>query len=393
MTRIALAWELGDNYGHYAKLALLASALVARGHQVALILRDITLADSSPTFAVIQAPVWPQESKGFADPPLCYPEILLRFGYHDTDSLKRLSDGWCNLFDILQPGLVIADHAPTALLAARIRGIHAAAIGEGFTIPPKLIPLPNMRPWLNVPLDRLIHSDARVAEVINSVLAKHDMQPIKGVSELFNGVGRFISTFAELDHYPLRQGERYWGPQYHTNTGVEPIWPDSGRGRVFVYMRPQQRDFIRIMELLDAMDFNVIASVPNLTEQIRSMFNRPNIVLSEQRYKLSSLADCDFAITYGGHGMTSALLMAGIPQLMFPTHLEQYLLTSRVEQLGAGIAVNPEALPSAYGQLLRKMRDDKQFKAKAQAFAADHHDFDCEQTMQKIVLKLEELSQ
>lgn len=391
MTKIALTWELGDNYGHVAKLGLLANALVARGHQVVAMLRDVTLVDSTPTFTVMQAPIWPQESKGFADPPLCYPEILLRFGYHDAGSLQRLSDGWCNIFDLWQPDLVVADHAPTSLLAARIRGIPAAAIGEGFTIPPKLLPLPNMRPWLNVPLDRLVHSDARVAKAINAVLAKHGMSPVQGVSGLFDGVARFICTFAEMDHYPLRQGERYWGPQYHTNAGIEPIWPEGGHGRVFVYLRPQQRDFMRIMELLDAMDFSVIASVPNLTDHIRSMFNSPHIVLSDQRYRLSGLTGCDFAITYGGHGMTSALLMAGIPQLMFPTHLEQYLLTSRIEQLGAGITVNPDAPSSAYGQLLRKMRDDKVYEKKAQAFAASHQGFDCEQQIDDIVLQLEKL--
>lgn len=393
MTKIALAWELGDNYGHAAKLALLAKALVTRGHQVAVMLRDITQLDSSSSITVIQAPVWPQESKGFAEPPLSYPEILLRFGYHDASSLQRLSDGWCNLFEMWQPDIVVADHAPTALLAARIRSIPAAVIGEGFTIPPKLVPLPNMRPWLNIPLDRLINSDARVAQAINVVLAKHGMSPIQGVTELFNGVARFICTFNELDHYPLRQGERYWGPQYQKDVGMEPVWPEGGNGQVFVYLRPQQRDFMRILELLDAMNFNVIASVPNLTDHIRTTFNSPRIMLSDQRFRLSGLADCDFAITYGGHGMVSALLMAGVPQLIFPTHLEQYLLASRVDQLGAGIAVNPETQTSTYSQLLRKIWEDKRYGEKARAFAADHHDFDCEQQMMEMMLELEKLIQ
>jgi len=393
MSRITLTWELGDNYGHVAKLALLAKALAARGHQVVALLRKITLLDSTPAFTVMQAPLWPQESKGSADPPLSYPEILLRFGYHDAGSLQRLSDGWCNLFDLWQPDLVVADHAPTSLLAARILGIPAAVVGEGFTIPPKLIPLPNMRPWLNVPLDRLIHSDARVTQVINTVLKEHDISPVQGVSGLFDAVARFICTFEELDHYPLRQDEPYWGPQYHTDVGIEPTWPETGNGRVFVYLRPQQRDFMRVMELLDAMDFSVIASIPNLTDHIRSMFSSPNIMMSDQRYRLSKLSGCDFAITYGGHGMTSALLMSGIPQLIFPTHLEQYLLASRIEQLEAGIAVSPEAPTSAYGQLLRKIRDDKSYEKKAQAFAADHRGFNCEQQIADIVLQLEQLIQ
>jgi UDP:flavonoid glycosyltransferase YjiC (YdhE family) len=390
MSKIALTWELGDNYGHVAKLVLLAKSLVMRGHEVVAMLRDITLLDSTPTLEVLQAPVWPQESRGFAEPPLSYPEILLRFGYHDAASLQRLSDGWCKLIELWKPDLVVADNAPTALLAARINGIPAAVIGEGFTIPPQLTPMPNMRPWLNVPLDRLIHSDTRVAEVINTVLAKHGNAPLRAVSELFSSVERFIFTLAELDHYPLRKGERYWGPQYYTDGGIEAVWPQGGRGRVFVNLRPQHRDFMRIMELLDAMDFNVIASVPHLTDHIRGLFNNPRMLLSDQHYRLAGLG-CDFAITYGGHGTTSALLMSGIPQLMFPTHLEQHLLATRIEQLGAGIAVNYEAPASAYGQLLRKMRDAKVYEQTAQAFAASQRGYDCGRQMEDIVSQFERL--
>ena len=393
MSKVLLAWELGDNYGHIAKMQLLAQGLRARGHEVVALFKDIGAGTQIMDFPVLQAPVWPAETRGFPEPPLSYPEILLRFGYHDISSLQTLAAGWLNAYRLWQPDLIVADHAPTALLAARSAGIPAAVIGEGFTVPPRLNPLPNMRPWLNVPLDRLVNADQRVTEIINAVLGKLGGQPVASVTGLFDVAARILTTFPELDHYPMRTGEDYQGAQYFVERGENIQWPQQGRGKVFVYLRQQHREFLRIMELLDAMDFCVVASVPGLTQNVRELFDPQRILVTDRHYRLASLQDCDFAITYGGHGMAAALLMQGVPQLVFPTHLEQYLLAGRVEQLGAGIAVNPEQQPALISRLLRKMRDQDDCKRAAQAFAAKHITHDCDAAMRAIVQRLESLMQ
>lgn len=51
----------------------------------------------------------------------------------------------------VEAALVIADHAPAALLAARTLGLPAATLDSGFSVPPPETPFPSLRPWLAVP--------------------------------------------------------------------------------------------------------------------------------------------------------------------------------------------------------------------------------------------------
>jgi hypothetical protein len=52
-------------------------------------------------------------------PPLNYADILLRFGYADSNDLLGLVVAWRELMRLTGFELVLADHAPTAILAAR----------------------------------------------------------------------------------------------------------------------------------------------------------------------------------------------------------------------------------------------------------------------------------
>ena len=79
---------------------------------------------------------------------------------------------WRSLFDAIAPDLLLADHAPTALLAARGRpGLRRALIGSGFFQPPAQQPLPSLREWERVPAQRLAQSETRVLDTCNAVLA------------------------------------------------------------------------------------------------------------------------------------------------------------------------------------------------------------------------------
>jgi UDP-N-acetylglucosamine:LPS N-acetylglucosamine transferase len=68
--------------------------------------------------------------------------------------------------------------------------------------------------------------------------------------------------------------------------------------------------------------------------------------ISQKPLKLSAiLRDCDLVISHAGNGTVAATLLAGIPQLLLPTQLEQMLLSRRVVELGAGMIA--EARPAA----------------------------------------------
>lgn len=64
-----------------------------------------------------------------------YSELLSLMGHLDPAVLVGYLAAWRELFTSLSADLVIADHAPTALLAAHSLNLPACAIGTGFVLP------------------------------------------------------------------------------------------------------------------------------------------------------------------------------------------------------------------------------------------------------------------
>jgi len=342
MSRIVMAWELGAGTGHLAMLSAFGRKLVARGHDVSYLLRHLAGADTDIGGRCLQAPLWLGNTHGQQGLPQNYSEILLRYGYHDVTCLAALVRAWIGMFDLLQADLVVADHAPTALLAARIHGLPAVAVGAGFVVPTKRSPMARLRPWMSVPADRLAAADKWVLDNINQVVASHGGRPLAGVGDLFDVDARFLTTFMELDHYADRLPGDYVGPLDIDAGGETPVWPTGTGKRVFVYMAPDHRDFARIIELLNRMQLRALVCAPGIPETRRETLETAGVKISSRKYRLSELNDCDLGINYGSAGIINAMLRQGIPMLMLPTHLEQFTGAMRVQEYGCGRLINPD---------------------------------------------------
>lgn len=401
MSRILLVWELGSNYGHISQFLPVARELKRRGHDVALVVRELhqlrgAVADIG--FPVLQAPLWLPTVQGLPDPPLNYAEILLRYGYHEATGLAGVVNAWRALLMLYRADLIITSHAPTALLAARTLGLPAAVLGTGFSVPPRAAPTPNMRDWLPVSSERLVSSDAIVLNSINTLLKACGKPRITALSDLFDVKENFLCTLPELDHYAQRADGQYWGAVCDADMGREAAWPagddvDMGKPRVFVYLEPMHRDFSAAMAALARLGCRALVCAPGIAENLRQRLETPSLVISGKPFKFSSLLnECDLAIGHTGHGTTFTMLMAGIPMLMFPNHLEQYLLALRVQQLGAGKLVNLEQPPVDIGAWIQEMLDTPSYKARAHEFATRHADFAPAAQLAEIADRIEEIA-
>ena len=101
--------------------------------------------------------------------------------------------------------------------------------------------------------------------------------------------------------------------------------------------------------------------------------------------------DCDVGICHAGHGTTSALLLRGIPLLLLPGQLEQYLLALNVQEMGAGLLVNPEDPDKNYQAPLARLLTESSFAERAGYFAARYAHENPQQRINKIVDRCEEL--
>jgi hypothetical protein len=163
VARILMAWELGANFGHLTHQLPIARQLRESGHDVWFAVRDTSIAADLLTpqqFPYVQAPRCHYRMKP-AKPLMSYAELLLAEGYGIPSVLLGQLAAWTDLLRLFRADIVVGDHSPTAILAARVAGVRAVAMGSGFAIPPDRTPLPSIRPWLQVSPERLAHSEAR----------------------------------------------------------------------------------------------------------------------------------------------------------------------------------------------------------------------------------------
>jgi len=170
-------------------------------------------------------------------------------------------------------------------------------------------------------------------------------------------------------------------------------WPEGGEKRVFAYLDPQNRDFSKVLDAIRGLGLRAIVCAPGIPDNLRDQFATSRIILSGKPFRLKELMrDCDLVIGNAGHALTAGMLMAGVPLLLLPTHLERFLLATRIASLGAGIAVNPEAPPPDFMSIIHSLLTIPEYREKASHFARKYANFSQEEQQDTIVARIEKIA-
>ncbi len=383
MARHLFAWELGGDYGHLARLLPVALALRGRGHEVMFAVRDLMGAENllSPHgLTYYQAPLWLRKVTQLPA-AISYPELLMRFGFLKAEALTGICRAWRNLIALVQPDVIVLDHAPTALLATRGLGLTRINFGDGFCIPPHGRPMPHFRWWQRENMARLQDSEQHAVATANQVLIALDAPTIGGMGELRDCDDSLLCTFAELDHYPQRDDNNYLGPIFALGQGVDLAWPASDGPRIFAYLKPEFSGLDAVLAGLQKSGASVLAHVPGAARQTLQTFSSATMVVSPEPLDIGSMrAGCDLAVCHGGAGTTAAMLLAGKPLMLFPMQMEQTMTAQRVASTGAAMALTTEA-SAQMPRLLKKTLADPSLALAAQAFARKHQGYDQQATI------------
>jgi UDP:flavonoid glycosyltransferase YjiC (YdhE family) len=393
MASILYAWEFGANLGHIGTFLPIARELRARGNTVHWVVTHPHQAARllpKAGFDWLQAPTMPEQRR--EGPPLSYADILLRFGYADSNNLLGLVVAWRELLRLTGAKVVLADHSPTAILAARTLDIPVMLFGSGFFAPPPVHPTPNMRPWSPVPIEHLLAMDRLALTSINEVLESCSKPGLDSLARLFQVAEDSLLSFPELDHYPARGQARYWG-MLPAAVAADSTWPAAPGPRVFSYLRPETPHLEAALQALHELQGSVLIYAPGLPAELMQRYTAPHVAFSTVPVDLNKVArQADAGLTYASPAATVAFLMAGKPVLMMPGHLEQFLFARRVEEMGAGLLQNPEQPPQNLAAMLRQVLTDSGIRANARAFATKYANFDQNAVMTHIVARIEELA-
>ena len=390
---VMYAWEFGANLGHVGTFLPVARELRQRGMDVHWAVTQphqaVRLLPESG-FAWLQAPVMPEQPR--PGPPINYADILLRFGYADPRDLLGLVVAWRELLRLSASSLLLADHAPTAILAARTLGKPAMIFGSGFFTPPQIHPTPNMRPWSPVADEQLAGADRLALGSVNAVLANFGKPPLEYFARLFCVAEDSLLSFPELDHYPQRGPARYWG-MLPAAVAEDSDWPAVPGPRVFSYLRADTLHLEAALQALHALRGSVLIYAPNLPATLVARYAAPHLAFSPRPADLKKVAaQADAALTYASAAATVAFLMAGKPVLMMPGHLEQYLFAKRVENMGAGLVQHPEQPPTELAAMLQRVLQEPGLRQNALAFARKYANFDQNAVIGNIASRIQELA-
>jgi len=397
MSRILLAWELGRNLGHLARLLPLAKRLKARGHSTLVAAQNMASAARAlgpEGIAFVQSPLHTAVRKGDFQ-STSYADLLWLQGWDDRAELWGRLQAWVSLYRMFQPETVVLDYSPTACLAARILKIPRVLIGTGFELPPALDPLPPFPGYSGATRELAAAAEQRVLDNVNGVLSACAAEPLNALKAVVDGDRRLLTTFAELDHYGPRVGERYIGPLSNPADGRKIDWPSGTKKRVFAYLRPEMGDLnlIAILEGLVEANVSLIAYAPGVPNSIVDRFRNADRVFTSEPVQYEQLfASTDLCVSYGSAGTVTTALLNGVPQLVRPIHRETQLTAHCIERLGVG-SMLPRVFDSAkFAVSVNRLLNGIEYKLRARQFAHRYRLVNAAQVAEDVVELIEELA-
>ena len=365
---VLFAWELGEGLGHVAPLVAICDALqeLMTDIRPVFVFCDpvfgrIGLGERG--FPVLPAPL-PQVVSDIRSRSASYAEFLTAYGYGDPEHLGLALRAWDDVFSLLDPDLVVADHSPTACLAARGR-VPVLVTGNGFTVPPSDIP---SYPPLQTEAQSL-RNQTRLLDTVNAVLSLRGVPLLERLPELLRGEARAIFALPQLDPYQKFRTERVLGPYAGIRGPLEP----PGSPAIFLYSRSEQRGIEDIANALWQSGLPVSCFVRGGRTVGTAFLKQMGHKVHETAPPLSeAFAEASIVVSHGG-GISQAALQAGRPQVLIPNHLEAMITARRVEALGAGLTVESrefENLPEAVTRVHADSKFEINAIAQARAIAA-----------------------
>lgn len=330
MATVLIAWELGGNRGHVMSLMPIARNLQRRGHRVCMAVRSLEFVpdEFAKEIVFLQAPLWlrpPEAPELFG-----YVDILTASGYASSGSLHRLVSAWQRLIELTGADLILAEHAPTALLAARVAGCKAATIGTGFTCPPPHAPMPGFSTLSEQHRSLLTGREQQLLAHCSTVLELSGGPLLETFAQLFTSIPSLLCTYPELDHYGARFGVDYLGPLYSEVESNPVSWPGVFDFKVLIYLN-DFRNWGVLEPALRTIAADILMIAPGLPTNIPEFELGSHIKIMRHAIGLQATIErCDLVICHGGIGTTAGALDKAKPVLLLPMQKEQLMLALRV---------------------------------------------------------------
>lgn len=374
--------------GHLDRMLAIGRDLRARGHEVGFALRDLARSHdriAAQGFEILQAPVW---LPPLTNPPRLgnYSAVLAAAGWLSPPGLAALLQAWAALYRHWRADALLGDHAPTALLAAQGAGLPRWLLGNSFQVPPLGAHFPPMAHWLPGAEAECAAWDARLLAPTNEALALLGRAPLARLPDLFAGARRAVLSLPELMHYPQPEpGVPALGPMFVDDVGGPARWPEASGPRVFVYLAPSHDAFQPLVRALQAAGAVGLVHAKGVAPEAAARLGGARVRIEPEPLRTAeALQGADLVVSHASIGTVSAALLAGVPQLVLPRHMEQAMVARRVEQSGIGLQLPLGEPAPDLAPLLQRLLGEPGWRERAAALAARHAGTRPEQTAARV---------
>ncbi|MFK4100741.1 glycosyltransferase [Streptomyces sp. NPDC019531] len=228
--------------------------------------------------------------------------------------------------DAYRPHIVVTDMQPTAVLAARLRGLPVVSLADTDFL------LSSPHPWMPwntaAPTKLLPHPDALC--VLNELAVVHGLAPVDHARELLWGERTVVPSSPEVEPEASapagRQEAAYVGPMYWDPPGP-PYEPVRREGTRHVYVTigsggmVTERALREVLAALDRPDFTVFLSAGfAVADWVRE---HRNVQLGGFTGITGPIGWADLVLSHGGYSTVLASLEQGKPQVVLPFMSEQ----------------------------------------------------------------------
>ena len=388
MAKILYVWEVGAGSGHITPYVKLISRLQEKGHEIGFVLTSVHKANDffhGSGVKWYQGPSMLPRYVNLVRPNNSYPKILHNIGYDKVSRLSGMIEAWRNLFELIDPDLMVFDYSPTAMLASRDMKAARIAIGTGFHLPPDIKPIPA---FMSKRGDKrgqneLLKFENKVLGTINEALALNGLKPLSCFSELLDADKKILRTFAEMDHYGRREDATYVGV-LKSPPGEIPEWPPFDGPKIFAYLKPF-KTLPKLFETLNRKRYPTLVYGDKIPQKMMRNAASETLKFVDKPQDMGTIGQqADAVICNAGHGTTTEMLLSGVPLLLLPLYAEQLMVAQNVERLGAGLSA-PKRVPERMEDKLDKILNMPNFRESAKKFALSYSGFKEENLLKTIL--------
>lgn len=337
MARVLIGWEFGGGHGHAVNMVAVGRALVARGHDVVLAVRDPQVAwavtrDSG--LPVLQAPMSralgaamtggkPFRARSMLD-------ILAMHGYGDPVILESTLASWRHLVDVVRPDFVLAEFAPLLCMATSGR-VPNASFGIGFCLPcldaSGAFPVFEPSASALLPPQRVIDN---IAAVMDRAGIAHGANPLASLI----GDAQFAIGLDEIDPYRDARTAPGLGPLWSTQEAVR---TPTSTPSCFVYLPGEHMGMDLFVEGLKRLRMPGIAYIRGASRRTLDALRSTTLEVSATPVDIGAvLSRVSVVFHHGGTGTVERCLAWGVPQVLAPMVLEQELTGRLLTKMNVG---------------------------------------------------------